>query len=41
MDVLDNCVFSKARTQYKTIAETIDGEVYAGMSMHILCAEKL
>lgn len=30
MDVLDNCVLSKARTQYKTIAETIDGEVYAG-----------
>ena len=29
MDVLDNCVLSKARTQYKTIAETIDGEVYA------------
>ena len=30
MDVLDNSVLSKARTQYKTIAETIDGEVYAG-----------
>lgn len=30
MDVLDNCVLSKARAQYKTIAETIDGEVYAG-----------
>ena len=30
MDVLDNCVLTKARTQYKTIAETIDGEVYAG-----------
>lgn len=30
MDVLDNCVLSKARTQYKTIAETIDGEIYAG-----------
>ena len=30
MDVLDNCVLSKARTQYKTIAETIDGEVYSG-----------
>ena len=30
MDVLDNCVLSKARTQYTTIAETIDGEVYAG-----------
>ena len=30
MDVLDNCVLSMARTQYKTIAETIDGEVYAG-----------
>ena len=30
MDVLDNCVLSKARTQYKTIAETIDGEGYAG-----------
>ena len=30
MAVLDNCVLSKARTQYKTIAETIDGEVYAG-----------
>ena len=30
MDVLDNCVLSKTRTQYKTIAETIDGEVYAG-----------
>lgn len=30
MDVLDNCVLSKARTQYKTIAETFDGEVYAG-----------
>ena len=30
MDVLDNCVLSKARTQYKTIAETTDGEVYAG-----------
>ena len=30
MDVLDNYVLSKARTQYKTIAETIDGEVYAG-----------
>lgn len=30
MDVLDNCVLSKARTQYKTIAETIDGEVLVG-----------
>ncbi len=30
MDVLDNSVLSAARTQYKTIAETIDGEVYAG-----------
>ena len=30
MDVLDNCVLSKARTQYKTIAETIDGVVYSG-----------
>ena len=30
MDVLDNCVLSKSRTQYKTIGETIDGEVYAG-----------
>ncbi len=30
MDVLDNSALSGARTQYKTIAETIDGEVYAG-----------
>lgn len=30
MDVLDNCVLSAARTQYKTIAETIDGEVCEG-----------
>lgn len=30
MDVLDNSALSSARTQYKTIAETIDGEVYAG-----------
>lgn len=30
MDVLDNQVLSQARTQYKTIAETIDGEVYVG-----------
>lgn len=30
MDVLDNRALSQARTQYKTIAETIDGEVYAG-----------
>lgn len=30
MDVFDNCVLSKARTQYKTIAETIDGEVLVG-----------
>lgn len=30
MDVLDNRALSAARTQYKTIAETIDGEVYAG-----------
>lgn len=30
MDVLDNHALSQARTLYKTIAETIDGEVYAG-----------
>lgn len=30
MDVFDNHVLSKARTQYKTIAETIDGEVIVG-----------
>lgn len=30
MDVFDNCVLSKARTQYKTIAETLDGEVLVG-----------
>lgn len=30
MDVFDNCVLSKARTQFKTIAETIDGEVLVG-----------
>lgn len=30
MDVLDNNALSQARTQYKTIAETLDGEVYAG-----------
>lgn len=30
MDVLDNRALSKARTQYKTIAETLEGEVYAG-----------
>lgn len=30
MDVLDNRVLSQARTLYKTIAETIDGQVYAG-----------
>lgn len=30
MDVLDNRALSQARTQYKTIAETIDGEVYTG-----------
>lgn len=30
MDVLDNCALSQARTQYRTIAETIDGEVYTG-----------
>lgn len=30
MDVLDNRALSQARTQYRTIAETIDGEVYTG-----------
>lgn len=30
MDVLDNGALSQARTPYKTIAETLDGEVYAG-----------
>lgn len=40
MDVLDNCVLSKARTQYKTIAETIDGEVYAGNEHAPFCARK-
>ncbi len=30
MDVLDNRALSQARTQYKTIAETLEGEVYAG-----------
>jgi manganese-dependent inorganic pyrophosphatase len=30
MDVLDNSALSKARTQYKTIAETIDGQVVVG-----------
>lgn len=30
MDVFDNHVLSKARTQYKTIAETLDGEVIVG-----------
>lgn len=30
MDVLDNRALSQARTQYKTIAETLDGEVYTG-----------
>ena len=30
MDVLDNNALAQARTQYKTIAETLDGEVYAG-----------
>lgn len=30
MDVLDNRALSQARTQYRTIAETLDGQVYAG-----------
>lgn len=30
MDVLDNRVLSKARTQYKTIAETLEGSVLVG-----------
>lgn len=30
MDVLDNCALSQARTQYRTIAETLDGQVYTG-----------
>lgn len=30
MDVLDNRALSQARTQYRTIAETLEGEVYAG-----------
>lgn len=30
MDVLDNRALSQARTQYKTIAETLEGAVYAG-----------
>ncbi|MDD6057471.1 MAG: DRTGG domain-containing protein, partial [Clostridiales bacterium] len=30
MDVFDNSVLSKARTPYKTIAETLDGEVLWG-----------
>lgn len=30
MDVFDNCVLSKARTLFKTIAETLDGEVLVG-----------
>lgn len=30
MDVLDNRALSQARTQYKTIAETLEGSVYVG-----------
>lgn len=30
MDVYDNRILAKARTQYKNIAETLEGEVYAG-----------
>ena len=30
MDVYDNRVLSKARTQYKNIAETLDGNIIAG-----------
>lgn len=30
MDVLDNCALSQARTQYRTIAETLEGNVYTG-----------
>ncbi len=32
MDVYDNRILSKARTQYKNIAETLEGEVLAGNS---------
>lgn len=41
MDVLDNCVLSKARTQYKTLRRRSTVRSTPGMSMHILCAEKL
>ena len=30
MDVLDNHALAQARTQYRTIAETLEGEVYTG-----------
>lgn len=30
MDVLDNCALAQARTQYRTIAETLEGDVYTG-----------
>lgn len=30
MDVYDNRILAKARTQYKNIAETLEGEVFAG-----------
>lgn len=32
MDVYDNRILAKARTQYKNIAETLEGEVYTGNS---------
>lgn len=41
MDVYDNRVLSKARTQYKNIAETLDGNIIAEMNMRILSVEKL
>ena len=36
MDVYDSRILSKARTQYKNIAETLEGEVLAGNAMGIL-----
>lgn len=41
MDVYDNHILSRARTQYKNIVETLNGTPFSQeMSMPIFCVEK-
>ncbi len=40
MDVYDNHILSRARTQYKNIVETLNGTLLAGNEHAYFCVEK-